>query len=132
MLKITIIRTRAPVTKDLNRELQWVASSLGLFNLRDKDKSCFRIFLELLKSTKNEETLTSDELAERLQLSRGTVIHHLHKLEEAGIGLHEKKGYILRVNTLSALIDELEKDVQRTCETLKELAREIDKKMITK
>ena len=107
MLKITIIRTRAPVTKDLNRELQWVASSLGLFNLRDKDKSCFRIFLELLKSTKNEETLTSDGLAERLQLSRGTVIHHLHKLEEAGIVLHEKKGYILRVSTLSALIDEL-------------------------
>ena len=48
--KITIIRIRKPAQSNINKELQWLGSSLGLFGLRDKDKSCFRIFIELIKS----------------------------------------------------------------------------------
>ena len=76
---ITIIRNRLP-KKQVNEELQWFGDSLGLFNLRDKDKSCFRIFLELVKAAKVNNPLTSDEIGEHLKLSRGTVIHHINKL----------------------------------------------------
>ena len=48
--RITIINVRKPALRTINDELQWLGSSLGLFNLRDKDKSCFRIFIELLKN----------------------------------------------------------------------------------
>src|SRR3990167_11073730 len=80
--KITIISLRRPLEKTINQELQWFGNSLGLFNLRDKDKSCFRVFIELLKAAKANMPLTSDELAYRLNLSRGTVIHHINKLME--------------------------------------------------
>ncbi len=127
--RITIIKIRRPVTQNLNEELQWFGTSLGLFNLRDKDKSCFRIFIELLKATKHNKTITSDELADHLGLSRGTVIHHVNKLMETGLVVHEGKGYMLRVNNLSALIEELEEDIERTCSSLKRIAQEIDDKM---
>ena len=86
--QVTIINIRKP-GRSLNNELQWFGSSLGLFNLRDKDKSCFRIFIELLKAVKHNHPLTSDEIAERLKLTRGTVVHHLNKLMGSCIVIHE-------------------------------------------
>lgn len=127
--RITIIRIQKPSLADVNTELQWLGSSLGLFNLRDKDKSCFRIFVELVKAGKKEELVTSDELAYRAQLTRGTVVHHLNRLMESGLVVHRKQGYGLRENNLKALVAMVEKDIQRTCEELKRIANEVDQKI---
>ena len=127
--RITIINIRKPAEHNVNQELQWFGSSLGLFNLRDKDKSTFRIFIELLKSAKAKQTLTSDELAAKLSLSRGTIIHHINKLMESGIVVHEGNRYTLRVENLRTLIEEVEKDIKRACDDLKEVAKEIDSKL---
>ncbi len=127
--RITIVNIRKPAEANVNQELQWFGSSLGLFNIRDKDKSCFRVFIELLKSAKAHQTLTSDNLAERLDLSRGTIIHHINRLMESGIVIHERNTYILRVDSLKSLIDEVEKDMRRACDDLKEVAKEIDSRL---
>lgn len=124
--RITIVSSIKPVEKTVNKELQYLGTSLGLFNLRDKDKSCFRIFIELLKAAKVRYPLTSDEIAYRTNLTRGTVVHHITKLMEAGIVINEKNRYMLRVHNLRELINEVEKDVKRICEDLKEIAEEID------
>ncbi len=125
--RLTIIRyNHSSSKKSVNEKLQWLGNSLGLFNLRDKDKSCFRIFIELIKSAKKEQPLSSDELAERLGLSRGTVVHHLNKLMESGIVVVHKNKYILRVNNLNQLVDELKKDADRMFNDLKDAASEID------
>ena len=120
---------RKPIQKDVNQELQWLGSSLGLFNLRDKDKSCFRVFIELIKSAKKGIPLSSDELAYRLDLSRGTVVHHINKLLDSGIVVKAERGYILRVDNLRELIDEVEKDLRRMCNDLRDMAEEIDKSL---
>ena len=127
--RITIVNIRKPAERNVNQELQWFCSSLGLFNLRDKDKSCFRVFIELVKSTKGQSMLTSDELAYRLNLSRGTVIHHINKLMESGLVIHEGNKYILRVENLKTLVEEVEKDIKRACDDLKQVADEIDDKL---
>ncbi len=111
--RITIINIRKPQAKSINEELQWFGTSLGLFNLRDKDKSCYRIFIELLKSAKLKEPLSSDDLAAHLRLTRGTVVHHLNKLMESGLVVTDKNKYTLRVNNLKELIGELERDIKR-------------------
>ena len=125
--KITIIRNRLPQQKNVNDKLQWLGSSLGLFGTRDKDKSCFRIFLALLKKSKTGQTITSDQLAAELKLSRGTVVHHLKKLIEAGIIIHDGNSYLLRVDNLERLIEELRRDLQRTIDDMSNTAKEIDK-----
>ncbi len=127
--KITIIRLRKPSSQNINDELQFLGNSLGLFNLRDKDKSCFRVFVELLKSAKQKRPLSSDELAYRLNITRGTVIHHINKLIDAGIVIHERQRYYLRVDRLETLIQELKKDIIRTIDDLTEIAREIDQQL---
>lgn len=123
--KITIVNLRRP-PRDPNEELQWLGSSLGLFSVRDKDKSCFRIFIELLKANKVGLPLSSDELAFKLHLSRGTVVHHLNKLMESGIIINERNKYMLRVRNLRFLIDELEKDITRSLDNLRHVAEDID------
>ena len=127
--RITIVNIRKPAKHNVNQELQWIGSSLGLFNIRDKDKSCFRVFIELLKSAKAKQTVTSDELASRLSLSRGTVIHHINKLMESGLVIHDGNRYTLRMDNLKSLIEEVEKDIKRACEDLKEVAKEIDERL---
>jgi predicted transcriptional regulator len=124
--KITIIQTRRPSEQGINQKLQYIANSLGLFNMRDKENSCFRVFIELIKATKTNKELASDELAYKLGLTRGTVVHHLNKLMDAGLIIEKKNRYYLRVNNLSQLINEVERDVDNTLNELKGIAKELD------
>jgi len=124
--KVVIIKIRKPTDLSVNQELQWLGNSLGLFGQRDKDRSCFRIFIELVKSTRGHKPLSSDELAYHLDLTRGTVVHHLNRLMESGLVVIERKRYLLRDNQLESVIVEIERDVERTFEEMKKIARELD------
>jgi len=124
--RITIIKARRPAHAGVNEKLQWLGNSLGLFSLRDKDKSMFRIFIELLKSAKRDMPVTSDQIADRLKLTRGTVMHHINKLLEAGVAVSDKNKYTLRVDNLHMLVDEIERDMERMCQDIKTVAKEID------
>ena len=47
----------------------------------------------------------------------------------SGIVVHHKNRYVLRVENLSSLIEELHRDIKRTCLDLKKVAQDIDKAM---
>ncbi len=123
--KITIIKLRTP-EKSINKEIQWFSQSLGLFTQRDKDKSCFRIFLEIIKTKKPQ---SSDELAYKLNLSRATVIHHLTKLIAAGIVVVNDNKYSLRAKNLESTLKKMKADFLSAYEEVEEVAKEIDKKI---
>lgn len=125
--RVTVVKIRRMPEGNVNSDLQWLGNSLGLFGLRDRDSSCFRIFITLVK--KSDNPLSSDEIAERLKLSRGTVVHHLIKLMDSGIVLREKEGYLLREGSLLHLIEELKRDTEAVFTELKEVAKEIDEKI---
>ncbi len=127
--RITIIRIARPKEGNVNEEMKWLGHSLGLFNERDKDSSLYRMFVELIKSSRAGQLLTSDELARRLHLTRGTAVHHLNKLLESGIVISDRNRYALRVRNLEVLIDELRKDIRRTLDDLREIARQIDEEL---
>ena len=127
--RITIIRTSRPRQSNVNDELKWLGYSLGLFSERDKESSLYRLFVELIKSSKGSRPITSDELARRLELSRGTVVHHLNKLLESGIVVEERNHYALRVRNLEVLVDAIRKDLRRTMDDVKAIAKQIDKEL---
>ena len=127
--KVTVVRIRKELSGNVNQELQWIGNSLGLFNLRDKDSSCFRVFITLVKRTKRNTPVTSDDVANRLQLSRGTVVHHLNKLRDSGIVVKEKNGYLLREANLQDMIKDLQRDMEGVFSQLKEVAKEVDGKL---
>jgi len=127
--KIILLQMRRTPQENINRELQWLGSSLGLFNLRDKDSSCFRVFITLVKKSKRDEALSSDAIAEQLQLSRGTVVHHLTKLMDSGIVVREQEGYLLRENTLQQVVRDMHQEIERMFSEMEEVAKEIDERM---
>src|SRR3989344_7954256 len=118
--KITIVNIKKPKQKNLNQDLQWFSRSIGLFSKRDKEKSCFRIFIELLKS---EKGLTSDEIADFSNLARATTIHHLKNLIEAGLVKKEKNRYFLIERDLESLVKKIENNIEITLRELKEIAK---------
>ncbi|MBS3117650.1 winged helix-turn-helix transcriptional regulator [Candidatus Woesearchaeota archaeon] len=124
--RITIIRKVRPKESSLNEDLQWLSQSLGLFGERDREKSCFRVFLELLKAEKEGKILSSDVLAKRAHISRGTVIHHMTRLLESGLVTSTNKRYRLKVQDLEGLILGVEQEVYRVLEELRSVAKEID------
>lgn len=128
-VRITIIKTGRPEKDNLNQELQYLGQSLGLFSERDKDKSCFRIFIVLVKALKSQKRLTSDDIALQTQLTRGTVIHHLNRLMESGIVLNQKNYYMLSVDSIEELVEIVKNNVVKTFDNLKTTAKNIDKKL---
>ncbi|MBI4153717.1 helix-turn-helix transcriptional regulator [Candidatus Woesearchaeota archaeon] len=127
--KITIIKTKKPNSGNLNAELQWLSVSLGLFNLRDKERSMFRVFVELLKAAKKEEPLQSDELAYRLNLTRGTVVHHLNKLMDAGLVVSSRNKYMLRTKSLAKLVKEVQEDINGILKEIEDAGKDLDERI---
>ncbi len=124
--EITIIDLEDSGECELNEKIRSFSNSLGMFNKRDKEKSCFRIFVNLLKE---KEPISSDEIAERSRLSRATVIHHITKLRDSGIVIKKETGYTLKTRSLEKLTNEIEKDIFQTLERLKEMSRQIDQEL---
>src|SRR3989344_824377 len=127
--RFTIVRIRKIPSQDVNQELQWLGNAMGLFNLRDKESSCFRVFITLVKRAKNSQPISSEGIAEKLDLSRSTVLHHLNRLVDAGIVSREKGGYALREANLSQVVKNIHQDVETTFSELQKIADEIDKKL---
>ncbi len=127
--RVTIVKVERPNKHEINEEIQWFSSSLGLFGDRDKEKSRFRVFLELLKAAKVKRGLSSEQLATRTDLSRATIIHHLNFLIEQGLVIERYSRYYLRVENLEELIDIIQNDVEKIFYELSKIAESIDKEL---
>ena len=123
--RITLIELPPPRERDINDELQWLGNSLGLFGDRDRDRSCFRVFITLVKDTKRSP-LSSDQIAGQLDLTRGTVVHHINSLMSAGIVSKERGGYTLRKERLEELVREMRHDIDAMFLRMDKISKEID------
>jgi len=124
--KIVIRRVEQPYKDDFEHNIVWICSTLGFFEPIDKDKNAAAIFKEIVLSTEKGVALTSTAIAERIGMSRGSVINHLSNLVKSG--LIEKNGsfYSARARSLQRTIEEIEEDVGRIFSKLKKSAQEID------
>ena|SRR3989344_6949074 len=125
---ITIKKVRKPKGSDLNQDIQIISQSLGLFTKRDKEKSCFRVFVEILKSM----GVTAEEVTLNTNLTRATVIHHLNYLIKSDLVIKKNHKYFLRSKNLEELISQINRDVDETLDDLKKIARNIDSELTLK
>ncbi|MFP4523267.1 MAG: winged helix-turn-helix transcriptional regulator [Candidatus Nanoarchaeia archaeon] len=124
--RITIVKDAAKPQHNINSLLLTFGETLGLFSSRDKDKSCYRILIILIKALKLKEELTSDEIAAQSDLSRGTVIYHLNRLMDAGIVTSYRSTYRIGASDLEELVDMMRKGVLRMMDDLEQTAKKID------
>ncbi len=124
--KVTLVRQESMAEENVNNLLLLLGQSLGLFGYRDKDKSCYRIFIILVRALQADVRLSSDELALQTGLSRGTVIHHLNRMMDAGIVTNFRNKYFIDYENLEALIADIRKGVDEVFDQMSTLAKRID------
>ena len=93
---------------------------------RDKKGTAYNIFRVIVETARTNEGLSSDELAEKLALSRGTMVHHLNKMIKSGLVIRHESQYKLRGRSLKSTIEEVHRDVNRIFDDLLSVAGTID------
>ncbi len=121
-----ILAIRAPPTIDYNSDLEWICRSFGFLRPRDKKKTAYRIFKALIEAARFNKGLSSDELAEKLGLTRGTMVHHLNKMIKGGLVIYHEGQYKLRGRSLKSTVAEIQRDINRIFEDLYKVAENID------
>jgi predicted transcriptional regulator len=129
LAEYTILDIRMIPVVDVKQDIEWICRSFGFLEPRDREKTAARIFSELLKASKRGEGLSSDELAAKLKLSRGTMVHHLNKLMKSGLVIHHEGRYKLRAFSLQRTIEEVKRDIIRVFENITQVAKSIDENM---
>ncbi|MEM5793368.1 MAG: helix-turn-helix domain-containing protein [Candidatus Aenigmatarchaeota archaeon] len=126
MEELRIKNIRPPINRDPEKDLEWFCETFGILSERDRNKTAFRIFKIFVEKSKKGEKVTINELKDITKLSRTTIVHHLKYLEESGIVVEKKRDYELRRECLHKIVEEVEKDMLRFFDEVKEMAREID------
>ena len=126
--KILLRDLRLPESEDEDADLEWLCDSLGLFTKKDSEKSAYKVFRILTKSSIEGEPKTSTEIAEQLDLTRGTVLFHMKKFSKSGlVSRAPGRRYILRESCLEDTLEDMMRDTERMFERMKKIAAEIDK-----
>lgn len=114
---------------EMNDDFEWFCYSIGLISPRDKEKTSMKIFDALLNAAAHGRSLTTDEIAKKVGVTRGAVIHHLNRMIELGLIIQRGGKYMLRVNNLEELVDEIERDIQSTIKIIKKISEGLDRKI---
>jgi len=122
----TIMDLRMPPSADLHEDVEWICRCFGFLEPKDKKKTAARIFKNLLEVMKKGKGLSSDELAESIGLTRGTMVHHLNKLIQSGLIVRREGLYELRGMSLQRTVQEIKRDVNRIFENIEKIAQAID------
>jgi predicted transcriptional regulator len=122
-----ILSVRPLSRADPEKDLEWICKSFGFLEPRDKKRTAFRIFKALLEAAKEDKGLTSDELAMKISLTRGTTVHHLSKMIKSGLVIYHEGRYKLRGRSLKSTIEETHRDLNRIFENLYKIAESIDR-----
>jgi predicted transcriptional regulator len=128
--QIIIKKVRSPAPGSLEEDINFLCKSLGYFSRRDKQDTAGKIFQLLVKNAcESEHCLTSDEIAEKLNLTRGAIVHHLNSFITAGIAIKDHNKYRLRSASLQKSLEEIRSDIDRIMKQMTKIATEIDDKL---
>jgi predicted transcriptional regulator len=129
-INIIIKKIRSPTPGSLNEDIDYICKSFGYFSPRDKQDTAGKIFRLLVKETCNtDKTLSSDDIANTLNLTRGAIIYHLNNFISAGLVIKDHNRYRLRSQSIQKIIDEIKADIDRVMGEMKKIATDIDNKL---
>jgi predicted transcriptional regulator len=124
--RLTIRKVDLSTNQDFDNKIAWICSSLGFFEMIDKNKNAAAIFKEIFLATSIGQVLTSTTIAQRIGMSRGSTINHLNNLTRAGLIEKNGKYYYARSKTMVGTINEIEDDLLHIFSRIKKVAENID------
>ena len=121
-----IFNVRKLASVDVEKDLEWICRSFGFLEPRDKRRTAYRVFRAIIEAARNNEGLSSDEIADKLALSRGTIVHHVNKMIKSGLVIYHEGQYKLRGRNLVTTVKEIQLDTERIFESLRDVCKNID------
>lgn len=103
--------------------------SLQIVTRRDTDGTVTTVIRTMLNEYP-KDLVGSSELAQKTNLNRVTVIHHLKRLEDAGIVQKDQRKYRLSPRGFSDLVQRMRQQTEEMFEEAQNLARKIDEQYI--
>lgn len=73
--------------------------------------------------------MRSDDIADRTDLSRGTVVHHLNNLREKNIIVREESRYFLKMDNLQQLTNDIRRDLNEVLDDVENVGTQLDSKL---
>jgi len=124
--RLSLYEIKRPVSSIPEYKTIWVCDTLGLSSGRDIDGLATQIITTLLHQYQNGEGLSTEQLAQLLNVTPARVNHHVRNLTRTGIVYREKKLVYMRGLSLKESVRELRKDANRIFDELEEIAESID------
>lgn len=124
VVKITR-RTAAGGAAGDNDEIIQLCRMMRIMSERDTEATVAEVMRALLRQAA-EKPVGSTEVSRITHLNRITCIHHLKRLEVAGVVQREGVKYRLRSANAEELVNEMRRDTLRMFTEMNTLARDID------
>jgi len=106
-------------------ELAELCRKMRLMSERDTDATLPQV-LKVMMMHARSQAVGGSELSELSGINRITIIHHLRRLESAGLVQRQESKYVLRVRSAEDMILEFRKEMERSFAEMDEMAREFD------
>ncbi|MCX8175262.1 MAG: helix-turn-helix domain-containing protein [Candidatus Micrarchaeota archaeon] len=110
---------------DIDAELAQLCRMMRIMSERDIDGTLPQV-LKVMMVKGRSKPVGGSELSELSGINRITIIHHLKRLEGAGLVRRQEGKYILTVHSAEDMLMEFRKEMERHFEQMDEIAREID------
>ena len=120
---------KRPREGDTDKQIEWLCDSFGFWNRRDHDRTATKVFEAFVDAARSDKFLSSDDVAHRLKISRGTAVHHIKKYVRSGLVVKGDDGYELRMQSVEETLDEMEHDMLHAMKMMRRIAKEIDAEM---
>ena len=124
--RIVIREIDRPKKRKTKEEVKWICNSLGLMTGRDLENTSFKIMYELLDLFSDKKLVSTESVADSLNIEAPRINHHIRTMMESGILLREKRKIVLRGGSLSGAIEEMKRDSNEMFNRLLEVSKKID------
>jgi predicted transcriptional regulator len=124
--RLSLYEVKKPVSSVPENKTIWFCDTLGLSSGRDIHSLATQLITTLLHQYQNGEGLSTDQLAQLLNIAPARVNHHVRNLARTGIIYREKKLVHMRGLSLKESVREVRKDANRIFDELEEIAESID------
>ncbi len=112
-------------SQDIDAELAELCKMMRIMSERDTDGTLPQVLKAMMVEGKGKPVSGSD-LSRISGINRITIIHHLGRLEDAGLVRRSEGKYILKVQSAEDMLVEFRKEMERHFELMDEMARLFD------
>lgn len=127
--QITLRSLETPRESRPQDDLLWFCESFGFCSGRDLDQMATRIVQELVEHYAEETRVSSELLAQELEISPARVNHHIRNLAESGFVYRKNRLIFIRGGSLKSAVDEIRKDANRILDNIEMIAEEVDRRL---